>query len=72
MYAELKKSGQLEATAKRMWAEYTGNLADLVQKGLPYNQAEELSRERAFPPGESDQPHLGEMPSSPTTVETTS
>ncbi len=49
MYAELKKSGQLEATAKRMWAEYTAELADLVRSGVPYNQAEEMSRERAFP-----------------------
>ena len=70
MYAELLKSGQLEAEAKRMWEEYTDELASLVQKGLPYNQAQELSRERAFPPSESDQPHLGER-SAPTTAETT-
>jgi hypothetical protein len=71
MYAELVKSGRLEATAKRMWSEYTDQYADLIEKGLAPNQAEELSRELAFPPSESDQPHLGEQPQGPTTVETT-
>src|ERR1035441_1111283 len=75
MYRELVKSGQLEATARRMWEEYTSQLHELaVNQKLPYNQAEELARELAFPPSEQDQPHLGEDPSAadPTSLETTS
>ena len=69
MYHELVKSGPLESTARRMWAEYTDQLHDLtVNKHLPYNQAEELVREVAYPPSEQDQPHLGE---SPTTAKVT-
>lgn len=71
MYAELQKSNQLEATAKRMWEDYTAELADLVHKKVPYDQAQELCRERAFPPGEEDQPRLGEK-SLRTIAETTS
>lgn len=73
MYAELVKNGQLESQAKRMWQAYTDSLHDLtMHKGLPFDQAQELSRELAFPPAESDQPNLGEDPRRATSVETTS
>ena len=73
MYRELVQSGQLEATAKRMWEERTDQWRDLVvNHGLAADQAEELVREVAFPPDERDQPHLGENPRLPTTAKTTS
>jgi hypothetical protein len=66
MYRELMRSGQLEATCRKMWEEYTNQLADLVSnQGLPYNQAEELAQPLAFPQSESDQPLLGENPNKP-------
>jgi hypothetical protein len=74
MYWELVKSGKLEETAHQMWEEYTNQLATLVsEKGLPYNQAQELCQEIAFPPTEQDQPHLGEDPTAkdPTSATTT-
>ena len=82
MYQDLVKAGSLEATVRRMWEEYTYQLAEtitslVVNQGLSrsqaYNQAEELCRELAFPPSESDQPRLGEDPSAkdPTTLMTT-
>jgi hypothetical protein len=63
MYRELLRSGQLEATAARMWKEFVDQLYELttVQK-LPHNQAMEMCRELAFPPSERDQPRLGEDP----------
>ncbi len=74
MYQALVKSGQLEATARKMWADYTDQLYNLtVEKKLPRNQAEELVRDVAFPPSEEDQPRLGEDPSAadPTSARTT-
>ena len=73
MYAELVGSVKLEATAHQMWEEYTNQLANLVDNKVPYNQAQELCREIAFPPSEQDQPHLGEDPTAadPTTLTTT-
>jgi hypothetical protein len=73
MYQELVRTGQLEATVRRMWEEHTDLLHELtVNRKLPYDQAMELARETAFPPSEKDQPRLGENPSGPTSVETTS
>jgi len=73
MYKELQASGNLEKVVKGMWAQYTDRLADLVSnQGVPYNQAQELVRELAFPPNEKDQPQLGADPLRPTSVETTS
>jgi len=76
MFRELKASGRLDATVKRMWEEY-GDQLDKLTLGankIPYDQALELVREVAFPPDENDQPHLGENPDSlyPTSVETAS
>lgn len=58
-YRALKQSGQLEE-AVREAAVLTGNaLADLLHKGLPYNQAWELVREEwAFLVAEDDQEAL--------------
>jgi len=71
MYAELVKSGRLEAEVKRMHREAGEEYADLILKGVPPNQAQEMSQEREFLPSEKDQPHLGER-SPQTTAETTS
>jgi hypothetical protein len=71
MYADLVRAGRLEAVVKRMHQEAGEEYASLILKGVPPNQAQEMSQEREFLPSEKDQPHLGER-SPQTTAETTS
>jgi hypothetical protein len=65
MYRELQENGTLDQQAQNAANLTRDALGDLIEKGLPHNQAWELVRENwAFLPSEDQQPHLGETPPS--------
>lgn len=60
MYRALRQTGQLKKAVFSAQELTSDSLSDLLQKGLPYNQAWELVREEwAFLPSEEDLPTLG-------------
>ena len=66
MYRELEQQGILDQQAQNASDLTKDALADLIEQGLPYNQAWEMVRENwAFLPSEEDQPHLAETPPFP-------
>lgn len=75
MYQQLLQSGKLQESIEAAANLTTDALANLVQKGTPYDQALEAVREQwAFLPDEQDQPELGFDPEKlserqPTTTE---
>ena len=52
-YADLKASGQLNDYCQKIADQASLEMSDLLDTGLPYNQAFELIRDQLYPPPES-------------------
>jgi len=60
LYQGLQKSGRLDEAARRAVSLTEDELGELIEKGLHFDQAWELVREKyMFLPSEEDQPELG-------------
>ena len=64
MYQELQQKGQLQKSLENADNWTREGISDLVEKGLPLNQAKEMMNEQwAFLPAETEEPKLGIEPS---------
>jgi multidrug resistance efflux pump len=62
MAQELHRKGQLDQTAQSLTDQMAQSQASLVQAGMDYNRALEISRPIAYLPDEQDAPELPAPP----------